>query len=144
MYPSSSDPFYLVSYYIKWITTSSTYSTNFTQPVRFAFWATIWYTCPGQIWILINSPFLLVSFCVNGSLWKHVVVIGKIAIFIYLDKKNSERESKNVYTKKYYRERNVHIFSFPMSVPKIRKNVTGSDRKRKKECRLKRERYSQK
>ena len=26
--PKSSDPFYIVSYYIKWVTTSWTYSTN--------------------------------------------------------------------------------------------------------------------
>ena len=26
--PGSSDPFYVVTYYIKWVTTSWTYSTN--------------------------------------------------------------------------------------------------------------------
>ena len=26
--PESSDPFYMVSYYIRWVTTSWTYSTN--------------------------------------------------------------------------------------------------------------------
>ena len=32
--PGSSDPFYIVTYYIKWVTTSWTHSTNFTNLLK--------------------------------------------------------------------------------------------------------------
>ena len=37
--PSSSDPFYLVSYYVKWVTTSWTYGRNITFSASSLMWS---------------------------------------------------------------------------------------------------------
>ena len=93
--PGSSDPFYIVSYYIKWVTTSWTYSIDESVEKRAlnpqlvnTRWL-IGQCCAPAVTVCPRSsdPFYIVSYYINwvNTSWTHSINHRYISIFLYID-----------------------------------------------------------